>query len=157
MIKGVYLNGEEDLTDAFQIRRKVFIEEQKVPERIEMDDMDAYAIHAVAYVSEKAVATGRIIYDGETYKIGRIAVLKEERGKQYGDFIVRMLLDKAFLHGAKEVVLGAQLSAVGFYEKLGFRSFGEGYEEAGISHIPMKIRKEDVCSKCHCNEKDFTK
>ena len=28
MVKGVYLNGENDLTDAFYIRRKVVIEEQ---------------------------------------------------------------------------------------------------------------------------------
>lgn len=151
MVKGVYLNGEEDLSPAFAIRRKVFIEEQNVPEEIEMDDLDAYAIHAVAYAGEKAVATGRIIYDGETYKIGRIAVLKEERGKQYGDFIVRMLLDKAFLHGAKEVLLSSQLSAVGFYEKIGFETEGEVFEEAGISHIPMRIKKENVCSKCHCH------
>lgn len=148
MVKGIYLNGEQNLSDAFSIRRKVFIEEQKVPEEIEMDGMDAYAIHAVAYTGEKAVATGRIIYDGDVYKIGRIAVLKEERGKDYGDFIVRMLLDKAFLHGAKEVILGAQLPAVGFYAKIGFESYGEPYWEAGIEHIPMKIKKEAVCSKC---------
>lgn len=148
MIKGVYLNGEEDLTDAFSIRRKVFIEEQKVPEEIEMDELDAYAIHAVAYDGDKAVATGRIIYDGDTYKIGRIAVLKEERGKQYGDFIVRMLVDKAFLHGAKEVLLGAQLPAVGFYEKIGFKPCGEEFEEAGIPHIPMKLQHDGLCKKC---------
>ena len=42
----------------------------------------------------------------EYYKIGRIAVKKECRGKKYGDFIVRMLVDKAFTMGAKEVFVG---------------------------------------------------
>lgn len=148
MVKGVYLNGEDDLSDAFDIRRKVFIEEQKVAEELEMDGMDAYAIHAVAYAEGKAVATGRIIYDGDTYKIGRVAVLKEERGKQYGDFIVRMLADRAFLHGAKEVLLGSQLHAVGFYEKIGFEPYGEVFDDAGIPHIHMKLKRDALCKKC---------
>lgn len=151
MVKGVYLNGENDLTDAFYIRRKVFIEEQKVAEEIEMDGLDSYAIHAVAYANGKAVATGRIIYDGDTYKISRIAVLREERGKQYGDFIVRMLLDKAFLHGAKEVLLSSQLHAIGFYEKIGFETYGEAFDEAGIPHIYMKLKKSHLCKKCQEN------
>lgn len=150
VVKGVYLNGENDLTDAINIRRKVFIEEQQVAEEIEIDGMDPYAIHAVAYVENKAVATGRIIYDGDTYKIGRVAVLKEERGKQYGDFIMRMLIDKAFLHGAQEVILGAQLHAVGFYEKLGFEPYGEVFSEAGIEHIHMKLKNGNLCKKCNC-------
>ncbi|MFW5651097.1 MAG: GNAT family N-acetyltransferase [Acetivibrio ethanolgignens] len=153
IVKGVYLNGENDLGDAFEIRRKVFIEEQGVPEELELDEMDAYAIHALVYVEGKAVATGRIIYDGYTYKIGRVAVLKEERGKQYGDFIMRMLIDKAFLHGAEEVILGAQLTAVGFYEKLGFEKYGEVFDDAGIPHIHMKLKRENLCKKCSCGEK----
>ena len=152
VVKGVYLNGENDLTDAINIRRKVFIEEQNVAEEIEIDGMDPYAIHAVAYIEDKAVATGRIIYDGDTYKIGRVAVLKEERGKQYGDFIMRMLIDKAFLHGAEEVILGAQIHAVGFYEKLGFEQYGEVFEEAGISHIHMKLKNGNLCKKCNCQK-----
>lgn len=149
MIKGVYLNGEDNLTDVLAIRKKVFVEEQKISEEIEFDGMDAYAIHAVAYEADKAVATGRIIYDGDTYKIGRVAVLKEERGKKYGDFIVRMLVDKAFLHGAEEVILGSQLHAAGFYEKIGFEQYGEIFEEAGIPHIHMKLKREGLCKKCN--------
>lgn len=152
MIKGVYLNGEDDLTDAFLIREKVFIEEQGVPKELELDELDTYAIHAVAYDGEKAVATGRIVYDGDTYKIGRVAVLKEERGKQYGDFIVRMLLDKAFLHGADEVVLGAQLQAVKFYEKIGFEQYGEIFDDAGIPHISMRLKRGKLCKKCMENK-----
>lgn len=154
IVKGIYLNGENDLSDAFKIRRKVFVEEQGIEEEIEFDKQDPYAIHALAYVDGKAVATGRIIYDGDTYTIGKVAVLKEERKQQYGDFIMRMLIDKAFLHGAEEVILDSQASSVGFYEKLGFEKCGEIFEKAGIVQLPMRLRKGALCRKCSCRTEE---
>lgn len=148
LVEGKFRSYQEDLTDAFEIRRKVFQEEQGVSAEIEFDELDKQAVHVIVYVGEKAVATGRVFNEGDTYHIGRVAVLKEERGRQYGDFVVRMLADKAFQTGADEVFLGAQISARGFYEKLGFVPCGEEYIEADILHVPMKLKKEAVCSLC---------
>ncbi len=148
LVEGKFRSYEEDLTDAFEIRRKVFQEEQGVDPEIEFDELDKAAMHVIIYVADKAVATGRLIFDGETYRIGRVAVLKEERGKQYGDFVVRMLADRAFQSGAKEVLLGSQVQVREFYEKLGFVSYGEEYIEAGIRHIPMKLKAASMCSHC---------
>lgn len=148
MIEGKFKAGTDDLSDAFEIRKQVFHIEQGVDPALEFDQWDKKAVHVVVYNGSKAVATGRVLKMEETYKIGRIAVLKEERGKQYGDFLVRMLIDRAFQAGAAEVTVGAQLHAVGFYEKIGFHSYGNEYEEAGIRHIPMKIGKQDLCKKC---------
>ena len=38
-IKVKYVDNEEELNICFSIRRKVFIEEQNIPEAIEMDDI----------------------------------------------------------------------------------------------------------------------
>ena len=92
-----------------------------------------------------AVATGRIIIENGKYKIGRIAVLKEERGKQYGDFIVKMLVNKGFLSGAEEVYVGALKHAISFYKKIGFEECGEPYTDMGMLHYPMKISQGGVC------------
>lgn len=148
IIQGKFKSYEDDLSDAFEIRKKVFQDEQNVNSEIDYDEWDKYAMHVVIYVSDKAVATGRLVFDGDTYRIGRVAVLKEERGKQYGDFVVRMLVDRAFQSGAKEIILGSQLHVIGFYEKLGFKSFGEEYEEAGIKHMKMRLTQGNMCSKC---------
>ena len=109
MLEGRYLFFGDDLTDARRIRYEVFEKEQKVPHEIEFDNLDDEAIHVVVYEDQKPVGTGRLLFDGENYKIGRIAVIKEERGKKYGDFVVRMLIDKAFLMGAKRVYANVQL------------------------------------------------
>ena len=151
MVQGKYLYYGDDLSDVFNIRRKVFVEEQGVSEEEEFDEYDNLSIHALVYDNsnnKKPVATGRVYYDGKNYRVGRIAVLKEERGKYYGDFIVRLLVNKAFLSGADEVIINAQVNAIPFYEKVGFRTYGEVFQEAGIDHIAMKVLLNSFCKKC---------
>lgn len=148
MIQGKFLYGTEDLSKVWRIRKAVFCEEQGVPEKIERDSLDKQSIHVLVCDCKKEVATGRLYINDDFYKIGRVAVMKEERNQKYGDFVVRMLLDKAFTLGAKEVTLSAQYPVIGFYEKIGFRQSGEEYEEAGIVHLPMSIRKCQLCIEC---------
>lgn len=150
MVTGKFIDGTENLEEAFNIRRKVFVEEQGVSPEEEFDGNDAEAVHVIAYDEDKAVATARIaIIDGK-HKIGRVAVLKEERGKKYGDFVVRMLADKAFMAGIEEIYVGAQTRAIGFYETIGFRICSDEYEEAGIAHKMMKMTEKDFrrCQGC---------
>lgn len=151
MIRGKFLKADDPETaKCFAIRKKVFVEEQHCPVEEEFDDVDKYAMFAAVYDSdENIVGTGRVFIDDQgQYHAGRIAVLKEARGNSYGDFIVRMLCDRAFSNGAEEVHLGAQTQAIGFYEKIGFVVCGEIYQDAGIPHKPMVLKKSNFCSQC---------
>ncbi|HEY8363165.1 MAG TPA: GNAT family N-acetyltransferase [Tissierellaceae bacterium] len=132
-----WLKGTDDLTDAYKIRFKVFIEEQNVPADLEVDDIDGIAHHVVVYQDGIPVGTGRVFEQGGRYYLGRIAVLKEYRKQHIGSLIVKLLLQKAFEWGAEEVHIHAQTSALEFYKKLGFIPYGEPYDEAGIRHISM--------------------
>lgn len=139
MIKGQWYHGAEDISDAKKIREDVFIKEQLVDPDLEWDGEDAKAEHIVVYDGPEAVGTGRLVLlDDGNVLLGRIAVKKDKRGQSYGDFIVRMMVRKAFDSGAKEVHLHAQISAQGFYSKLGFEAYGDEYMEANIPHINMK-------------------
>ncbi|MDR1538973.1 MAG: GNAT family N-acetyltransferase [Clostridiales bacterium] len=149
MITTKWLLGSDDLEDAWLIRRKVFIEEQNVPEDLEMDGADAKALTLVAYDSGKPVATGRLIFSDSAALIGRVATLKEERKNGYGDLIMRMLIRKAYDSGFDEQVVHAQIGALGFYKKLGFSAYGQEYLEAGIPHISMS-RRGDAPKNCSC-------
>ena len=150
MIKGQYLYGpDSDLSDVVAIRREVFINEFHIPEKYEFDGFDTMCIHSIVSVGGKKLGTGRIFYDGDEYRIGHICILKEERGKKYGDFLVRMLIDKAFLSGAKEIVVGAKISAIPFYKNIGFVEFGKQYvDQAGIERMDMKLNKQTLCKEC---------
>jgi len=121
--------------EASRIRLKVFVEEQRVPREIEMDDMDAACLHALAWLDGKAVGTGRLLPDGH---IGRMAVLGESRALGVGGAILERLVEEARRQGMREVVLSAQTHAIGFYRRHGFSEEGEVFEEAGIAHQAMR-------------------
>jgi len=147
MISTKWFTGAADLGDASAVRRVVFIDEQNVSEEEEWDGTDAAAIHLVAYEGGKPVATGRILIDGDEFLLGRIAVLKEYRKQGFGDFIMRLLIRRAFELGGTRQVIHAQLQAKGFYEKLGFVPFGEEFMEANIPHT-MMAREGDIEGPC---------
>lgn len=141
MVDVVWFAGDEDITDALLIRRRVFVEEQHVPEELEfISEEDERALHVVVYNDGEAVATGRILLDivNNDCMLGRIAVMPEHRGHSYGGLIVRLLACRAYDLGYEEQHLHAQISARGFYEKLGFVAYGEEFDDAGIPHIAMR-------------------
>ena len=120
---------------AAPIRFTVFVEEQRVPAEIELDEHDAACVHAVAFDGEKPVGTGRLLPDGH---IGRMAVLKEARNRGVGALMLAKLMDKAKELGFAEVALSAQIHASRFYRRHGFVEEGAEYMEAGIRHQAMR-------------------
>jgi len=147
MLRTKWTTGAADLGDAHMIRRVVFMEEQGVSEAEEMDGTDAGAIHLVVYDGYEPVATGRILIEDDKYILGRVAVLKEHRGEHLGDFVMRLLVRRAFELGGERQEIHAQLQAKGFYEKLGFVAYGEEFMEADIPHTMME-RFGDIAGPC---------
>jgi predicted GNAT family N-acyltransferase len=121
--------------DISGIRTKVFIKEQKIPFDEEFDDEDLTAVHVLACTVENIVAgTARLL---NNRKIGRVAVLKDWRGKGIGREMVLYLMDLAKSRGATQIELDAQHHAVSFYEKMGYRVTGGEFLDAGIPHFKM--------------------
>lgn len=117
------------------IRNTVFVKEQGVPEALERDEKDPECLHALLLVNGAPAATGLLEDDGH---IGRIAVLKTYRGKGAGSRILGFLERKALEKGLTRVYLGAQLQAIPFYEKQGYRCYGGEFMDAGIPHRHMQ-------------------
>ncbi|SNT72962.1 GNAT family N-acetyltransferase [Paracoccus seriniphilus] len=127
-----------DLQICRDLRRQVFIIEQKVPEAEEWDGLDGEAIHLLAWQDDRAVGTARILEKGDTGKIGRVCVLQEARGTGVGAALIRAAMDVLRARpGMRRALLGAQTHAIGFYEKLGFVAHGPIYDDAGIPHRDM--------------------
>jgi predicted GNAT family N-acyltransferase len=133
------IESPADLQRAYEIRRRVFIEEQSVPEEIEMDADDAHAFHALATLDGVAIGCGRMLeHAASEVKIGRMAVLLEFRKTGVGAQILRFLIDRARERGFRKAILHAQLTAEGFYLKEGFVPVGGVFDEAGIAHRKME-------------------
>ena len=123
--------------DASALRTAVFAQEQGIALNLMSDAADAAAIHAVAYNGlGQAVATGRLIRrDDAVGQIGRLAVHRALRGSGVGAQVMQALVDGARQRGDAEVMLHAQRSAQGFYQRAGFTSRGAYFEEAGLPHL----------------------
>ena len=116
------------------IRYEVFVDEQNVPEELEIDGLDGKAKHVLTFVDGLPIGTGRILSDGH---IGRVAVLKNYRGLGIGKSIMKELIKCAQDMSLEKVWLSSQWHAHSFYLDLGFVCVGEVYKEAGIEHIKM--------------------
>jgi predicted GNAT family N-acyltransferase len=126
------------------VREAVFIREQGVPVELEWDEFDADCIHLIAVdAAENAIATARLLQQGENGGIGRMAVLKEWRGKGVGDALMRHLMKEAAALEIQQLTLNAQAYAVGFYARFGFAAMGNQFLEAGIPHVKMALRLAD--------------
>lgn len=127
---------------ARSIRFNVFVDEQKVPAQLELDETDLTAIHALAILANGSpCGTGRLFPDPgnpTAAHIGRMAVLKEHRQLGCGSALLSALIDHARDAGYTTAILSAQIHAQGFYQRHGFNPIGEIYEEAGIPHQAMQ-------------------
>jgi ElaA protein len=127
-----------DLATCLALRRRVFIEEQGVSEADEVDGLDPVALHLLAMQDATPVGTARILLDGAVGKIGRVCVLEEARGVGLGAALIRAAVaELRAMPGVAKAKLGAQVHALGFYERLGFEPVGPVYMDAGIPHRDM--------------------
>lgn len=118
------------------IRKSVFIDEQHVPKDLEWDGRDTECTQFLASINSIPVATTRLTPEGQ---IGRMAVLKDFRGKGIGSQLLVAVLEQAKHAGYKQVFLHAQVNVIEFYQQHGFIAEGDVFIDAGIEHRSMKL------------------
>ena len=128
----------DELDAAFALRQAVFCGEQGVSAEEEFDGRDDDAQHLVAVEGGRVVATCRLLHEGTTTKLGRLAVAAEARRRgiasgrlAYADAIARA-------RGSERIVLHAQTAARSLYESDGYEPRGDVFYEARIEHITME-------------------
>jgi len=132
-----FKTDNKELTDmAFHIRTKVFVEEQDVDKELEFDGLDDEAVQYILFFDSIPVATSRRRITEEGFKLERLAVLKDYRGKGAGRMLMEKMMDE-ILPTKSKLYLYAQAVAEGVYEKLGFKRVGDMFYEANIKHYKM--------------------
>ncbi|GFH40538.1 GNAT family N-acetyltransferase [Lactococcus insecticola] len=127
--------------NALKIRNAVFVKEQGVPLSLEIDKDEAYAVHFVLYFDDATpVSTLRILPDdaNKSALIQRVATLDGYRGQNYATQLLVFVLEFLESHGFETAFLHAQTQVVEFYKQFGFETYGEPFEDAGMTHLAMK-------------------
>jgi len=129
-----------DLEALRAVRDQVFIVEQQVPADEEWDTLDARSRHVIARDTEnRPIGTARLTPERT---IGRMAVLKEWRGRGVGEAMLRLLLDRARALAYSTIEIHAQTHAIPFYAKFGFEAYGDEFMECDIAHRMMRLELE---------------
>lgn len=153
MVKGKFISGQDDLSEIMKIRKEVFGENRLSQARENMPDDKC--MHVIAYNEGDPAAAGSIYYDGWKCVIYCIAVRQDCRGQGLGDFVVRMLIDRALMANVPEISADVPNQIKGFFEKIGFHEEKKDvknvkYTEQG--YIKMKLDKTDLNKCCDCHE-----
>lgn len=128
----------EEMAQVMALRHAVFCDEQGVPPELEHDAEDATALHLVAVEGDRVIGTCRVLGEGPSVRLGRMAVAREHRGRGLGAALLAAAHAAAAEQGAREVAIHAQMSALGFWERAGYVAEGPEFEEAGIPHVAMR-------------------
>jgi predicted GNAT family N-acyltransferase len=129
--------GAGEVDAALALRHEVFVVEQRVPIEEEIDAHDETALHLVAVDGGRVVATCRLVREGETVKLGRMAVAAGARGHGLASALLAEAEARARALGAARIALAAQTGALGLYERAGYTAYGERFLDAGIEHVMM--------------------
>ena len=154
MIQGKFILGQEHMSELHKIWEEVFVKEAGLPKDQVCKEKYGKSIHAMVYVGSDLtcpVAAGSLAVNADFAELERIAVLRDYRGKQYGDFLVRMLLDKANSAGIQNIFVRVPDSEKEFFLKLGFIEQREELNSFGLPCISMKY-SNNMIRKC-CKEK----
>lgn len=129
---------EEEQQDAYDIRKQVFVYEQKVPLEIELDEYERESVHFIAYKQLIPVGAARVRKVDNEAKVERVCVLKTYRQAGIGHLLMKEIEDFANKQNWLPIRLHAQLEAVPFYEKIGYITCSDLFYEANLPHVAMK-------------------
>ena len=129
---------DQQLDDAFFVRKAVFIDEQQVAVEEEIDEYEDCSVHFVLYNDQnEPIGAGRFRELDGYGKVERICVLPTYRQSGAGHKIMKAIEEYASQHGFQKLKLNAQTHAIPFYEKLGYHIISEEFLDAGIPHRTM--------------------
>lgn len=131
----------QQLYEVLFLRSNIFIVEQNCA-YTDIDGKDPSALHLLGMEENSLQSYLRLFppTDLVNYVIfGRIVTKKSARSKGYGKLLMEELLHYCDAnYPGISIKCSAQKYLTRFYEHFGFKTYGDSYEEDGISHIEMR-------------------
>lgn len=125
-----------EMHDLLRLRLDVFVVEQQCPyPDIDGRDTEPGTLHLWHVLDGVVVSTLRVLDDGDTWAIGRVATALPARGRGLSADLMAEAISRC---PGRDIMLGAQAYLEGWYARFGFVRSGEDYLEDAITHLPMR-------------------
>jgi ribosomal protein S18 acetylase RimI-like enzyme len=132
-------HGSREYQQMVQLRNEILrrpLGLQFTPEELEKEKEE---ILIGAFEEEKMLGCCMLIkQDPITVRLRQMAVLNNLQGKGIGRALMQFAENIARDRGFQKITMHARKTAVGFYEKLGYRVCGQEFEEVTIPHYVME-------------------
>lgn len=157
MIQGKWISPDSDeYFVAKDIMVTVFDENLKDNEAYLHEELNPMANHVIVYDNDthEIAGYGRITYDLDDFVIDNICILSPYRGRYYGDFVARMLVDKGIQCGAEAIYAVVPDSLKNFLSPIGFKEADTplpGYAHMYEGHTLMHLIPAEFKTKCQCH------
>jgi len=131
---------------AFEIRKEVFVLEQKFFSDSDLDENDAKSIHLVAEWNHQVVGTVRLfpVNNNGHWIGGRLAVRKEYRNTGAGELLVREAIECVKSRDCTKFTAYIQLENVPFFLRVGWKTIEPVKDYFGRPHQLMEADLEDI-------------
>ncbi len=136
----------DQLYAILRLRAEVFVVEQDCVYQ-DLDDKDQKAVHVLGFAANGQLAAyTRLVGKGVSYpdyaSIGRVITAAFARGKGLGRPLMLTSIEMLYEHfGRQAIKIGAQAHLQAYYGSIGFEGVGEVYDEDGIPHRAMILKK----------------
>jgi len=137
-----FVENEQELKGAYEVRRQVFVEEQGISEDLVfIGDKSTEEMNMVVMDGDMVIGTARVqLMANNIAKIERMAVIRIFRHQGIGRGIISFLNEQLKHRHVKYVFLHAQHNVINFYKSCSFNESGLPFYEAGIKHIKMETQ-----------------
>jgi ElaA protein len=123
----------------WRLRQDVFVVEQECPyPDLDGRDDEPGTRHVLLRDDDTLLGYARVLDDTEVWRIGRVVLAKDARGRGLADPLMHTALQVA---KERDVVLDAQTPLAEWYATHGFEVDGPEFLEDGIPHTPMRLRR----------------
>lgn len=134
------VKNNEELLACFEIRKQIFVNEQKLFKKNDRDKYDSRAIHIVALYNNKVVGTVRVYKTKNNIWFGsRLAVLKQYRGK-VGMRLIRKAVEFVKENGAEKFMARIQKKNIPLFKRLKWTLQGPCFMYHGEPHQLMEAK-----------------
>jgi len=131
-------HGAHELAACYDIRRKIFVDEQGLFNETDRDDFDKHAIHIVALSKTEVVGTVRVYQERPgVWWGGRLAVKKKYRGMA-GRLLIQRAVETARENGGHSMYANVLLENAAFFRRLKWQAGGTVFTYQGRPHQLMK-------------------
>ncbi|HET7194595.1 MAG TPA: GNAT family N-acetyltransferase [Nocardioides sp.] len=126
--------------EVWRLRQEVFVVEQECPyPDLDGRDLEEGTRHVLLRDGDELTGYARVLDDGDVWRIGRVALTRQARGRGLADALLETALQ---ICPDRPVVMDAQTPLRGWYERFGFEVSGEEFLDDGIPHLPMRLRRD---------------